>query len=118
MAFTDPGSGPGAAATVCGIGLGCLFFIVLMSPMIIVAGMGHCAPEPCPPNHMIRDSMLLALGPALLLGLALRSLFAWLGGKIRAQAPDAAPYAGPTPWWTFAAVPLAILGGWALVWGW
>jgi hypothetical protein len=118
MAFTDPGSEPGTAASVSRIGLGSLFYILLFFPAFIVAGLGDCAPGPCPPNHSIRDSMLLALGPALLLGLALRSLFHWLAGKIRAREPEAAPYAGPTPWWAIAALPLAAFEGWWQVWGW
>jgi hypothetical protein len=118
MAFTDPPAGPGTAATVGGIGTGCLYFILVMFPVLVIAGLGHCDPRPCPPNNMVGMSALKALGPALLLGLALRSLLFWLGQQIRAQEPGAAPYAGPTPWWTFIAVPLAIVGGWWLVWGW
>ena len=117
MAFTDPGPGPGAAATVGGMALGCLFFIVLMFPVIVGASLGDCDPQPCPVNHMVRNSALLLLGPALLLAVGLRSLFHWLGGKIRAQEPGAAAYTGPTPWWSFAAVPPAIWTGWYLVWG-
>src|SRR5690349_20616707 len=102
MAFTDPSPGPGPAASVAGAGLGCLFFIALLFPIIIVEGMGHCAPDPCPPSNLIAKSALLALGPAVLLGAALRSLLRWLGERIKAQEPGAEPARGPTPWWAFA----------------
>ena len=63
---------------------------------------------------------LLALGPAVLLGAALRRLFGWLSGRITAQetATDAeAQGRARAPWWAFAAVPVALGAGTWLVWG-
>ena len=123
MAFSDPEPGPGVVASVTGVGMGCLFFIALLFPLLIVEGMGHCVPaEPC--GRGLGGELLLwallALGPAVLLGAALRRLFSWLGGRITAQetATDAEAQArARTPWWALAALPAAIGGGTWLVWG-
>lgn len=121
MAFTDPKPAPGPAAFVAGATLGCLFFVALMFvPLFVWAWSGaHCEPQPgCQSSsggYLLR-SALLALGPCVLLGAALRSLFHWLGRKFRAQEPGAADQE-PTPWWAFVAVPLALLGGPYLVLG-
>lgn len=121
MAFTDPSPGPGAAATIGAIALGLIFFVLLMfGPLFVWAWSGaHCEPQPAcqaSSSGTLLRSALLALGPSVLLGVALRSLFHWLGRKIRAQEPSATPDQGPAPWWTLIAVPLAIWGGSNLVW--
>jgi hypothetical protein len=99
--------------------MGCLYFIVLLFPFFIVAGMGHCEPAPgvtCEGGPSLLWWTLLATGPAVLLGAASRVLFHWLGQLITAQeeSPDPAPRA---PWWAFAALLLALGGGTWLVWG-
>jgi hypothetical protein len=123
MAYTDPKPGPGAASSVAGMGMGCLFFIALLFPLLIVFGMAgaHCAPKPGCANGIGSELLwrtLLALGPAILLGAALRSLFHWLGQRIRMRdAPLEAEARIRVPWFGLAGIPLAIFGGILLVWG-
>ena len=120
MAYTDPRPGP--AGTIAGLSLGFLFFVAMMfGPLFVWAWSGaHCTPQPAcgaSGSHYLLKSALLALGPAALFGVAVRSLFHWLGRKIGGQEPGAgADAAGPTPWWALVAAPLALWAGSWLVW--
>ena len=122
MAYLDRRPGPGAVASVAGIAGGLLFFLALIWPWLIVAAMGgaHCTPAPACRTATAVDFLtraLLALGPAILLGAALRRLLHWLGRRLRPRATD--KLTGErmaTPWGALALVPLAIAGGILLVW--
>lgn len=122
MAYTDRRPGPGAVASVTGITAGLLFFLLLLWPWLIAAALGgtHCAPAPACRSAAAADFVaraLVALGPAILLGAALRRLLHWLGRRLRPRASDKVTGERmPTPWGALIALPLAIGGGIALVW--
>ena len=122
MAYLDRRPGPGALASVTGITAGLLFFLVLLSPWLIVAAMEgtHCTPAPACRTATTVDFMsraLMALAPAILLGWALRRVLHWLGRRLRPRASDKVTGEHmPTPWAALVLLPLAIAGGILLVW--
>lgn len=121
MAFTDPEPGPGTGPAVAGISLGCLFSALVLSPFLVVAGMAQCGQSgPGCSSGMagwLLSRALLALGPAILLALTLRSLLHWLGARLRALRAGVETEAGVrTPWFALLGLPLSLCGGVLLVW--
>lgn len=122
MAYMDRRPGPGAIASVTGITAGLLFFLLLLSPWLMVTALGgtHCSPQPACRSAATVDVLarsLVAIGPAILFGAALRRTLHWLGRRLRPRAIDRLTGERmATPWGALALMPLALGGGIALVW--